>query len=96
MNKIILLSITIIVLLFIIAKSNEHFSRCNGKNQIEISPKESYNSVSKGWCKTNISNKQNLQAKTIDELNFCYGETKDEYGNIILSKPKNQNCNINI
>ena len=95
MTKIILLSITIIILIFLISKSNEHFGKCDGKYLTVVSPEESYNNISKGWCKTNISNRPNLKANTIDELNYCYGETKDEHGNISFSKPK-QICNTEI
>ena len=88
MTKFILLLFIIIILIFLISKSNEHFRSCGSKHLTEVSPAESYNNISKGWCKTNISNRPNLKANTIDELNYCYGETKDEYGNISFTKSK--------
>ena len=73
-------------------KSEDNFGSCDSKNLTEAGVEESYNSLSKGWCKQKRSSKINLQGATVDDLNTCYEETVDDDGYINMVKP-NKKCN---
>ena len=93
-NRIAIMGLVIQLLILTIKhkKSEDNFGNCDSKYLTEAGVEESYNSLSKGWCKQKRSSKINLQGATVDDLNTCYEETVDDDGYINMVKP-NKKCN---
>lgn len=79
----IVICVLIIKLLVLTIYKNESFGNCDSKYLSDANIEESYNSLSKGWCKQKQTRQLSFQGTTVDDLNTCYEETVYDDGKMV-------------